>query len=560
MSKDKDTNNYTDFRDQPVRLDCGGYDCDEEGVVGIGSGGKPEPIVAHPLTISRRLTNIDTGITKLELAFRLRHRPWKKIIVDHHMISSTSKITDLSDQGILISAKTARKVMDYLMTLEENNQGVIPEALSCTRLGYLDGGKIFSPYDSRVSFDGDADYKGLYDSVRSEGTIEGWREAVAPIVATIPGRITMAASFASALVKPTGENCFYTHLWSVESGTGKTVCLMGAASVWANPEPGKYIRSFDSTTVGRERLAMFLNSLPVIMDELQLSKDRNNQIAHNLYWLTEGSVRTRGKQRGMEAGGSWRLSIITSGESPIVSDTDAAGAKNRAIEIEAVGKLVPDGNKTSSLLRKNYGHAGRAFTDWLMTEGNMDIARLYYSTYKQALLGGPTDKQAGTAALILTADYIVNDTLQLYTGSGGRLRQLVPEDIIPYLKTKQDTDTAAQIYAQMCDWVRVNLAQFEQDNAYQQEIRGKCYGAYSDGIAYIYPSVFRETVKSFGGVARSFLKWLAANDLIEARDARHGYQMQKWINGESVSVIAMQVGKKRVDQVPDDEIPEVFKN
>lgn len=551
----KDTNNYTDFRDQPVRLDCGGYECDDDGVVTIGKEGRAEQVIAHPLTISRRLTNIDTGITKLELAFRLRHRPWKRIIVDHRIISSTSKITDLSDQGILISGKTGRKVMDYLMTLEERNQGGIPEALSCTRLGYLDDGKIFSPYDSRVSFDGDSDYKGLYDSVRSEGTPDGWREAVKPIVATIHGRITMASSFASVLVKLTGENCFYTHLWSVESGTGKTVCLMGAASIWANPELGKYIRSFDSTTVGRERLAMFLNSLPVIMDELQLSKDKNNQIAHNLYWLTEGSVRTRGKQRGMEAGGSWRLSIITSGESPIVSDTDAAGAKNRAIEIEAVGKLVPDGNKTSSLLRQNYGHAGKEFVNWIMQDGNTDLARMYYGEYKRALLGGSTDKQAGTAALILTADYIANGILGVY---GEELRQLLPEDIIPFLKTKQDTDTASQIYTQMCDWVRMNLGQFEQDLAYQPDIRGRCFGAYSDGIAYIYPSLFRETVKSFGGVAKSFLKWLAAEDLLEVRDPRHGYQIQRRIGGESASVIAMIVNRKDV-QLPDSEIPKEFK-
>ena len=159
------------------------------------------------------------------------------------------------------------------------------------------------------------------------------------------------------------------------------------------------------------------------------------------------------------------------------------------------------------------------------------------------------------AALIMTADYIANGILKLY---GDQLPQLLPENITPFLKTKQDTDTAAQIYAQMCDWVRVNIAQFEQDAAYQQDIRGKCFGAYSEGVAYIYPSVFRDAVKSFGGVTKSFLKWLVAEDRLEVRDPRHGYQVQRRINGESASVIAMIVNRSDA-RIPDNEIPEEFK-
>ena len=64
-------------------------------------------------------------------------------------------------------------------------------------------------------------------------------------------RLILAASFASVLVKPLGGLPFFLHIWG-GTEVGKTVGLMLAASVWANPEVGRYIHTFNSTSVGRE--------------------------------------------------------------------------------------------------------------------------------------------------------------------------------------------------------------------------------------------------------------------------------------------------------------------
>lgn len=49
----------------------------------------------------------------------------------------------------------------------------------------------------------------------------------------------------------------FVHLWGVESGTGKTVALMLAASVWGNPAIGQYVQTFNATQVGHEKQRHF---------------------------------------------------------------------------------------------------------------------------------------------------------------------------------------------------------------------------------------------------------------------------------------------------------------
>ena len=144
---------------------------------------------------------------------------------------------------------------------------------------------------------------------------------------------------------------------------------MAAASVWANPERGAYIQTFNSTEVGHERLAAFLNSLPVCIDELQLAKDKRGNINFNVYQLAQGVGRTRGnKSGGVDITPTWGNCIITTGESPLTALADGAGALNRVIEIECKTsrKVVLDGVRTSSILKQNYGFAGKKFVSNLL--------------------------------------------------------------------------------------------------------------------------------------------------------------------------------------------------
>ena len=148
-----------------------------------------------------------------------------------------------------------------------------------------------TPTDSDLlPFDtGEANYKTLYNAVRHAGDRQKWIDAMKAVRAekTI-ARIFLAASFASAILQPCGLLPFFCHAWGGQ-GTGKTVTLMIAASVWACPRMGEYISTFNSTDVGQEMTVAFLNSLPYCMDELQIqAASGQKDFDRIIYKLTEG--------------------------------------------------------------------------------------------------------------------------------------------------------------------------------------------------------------------------------------------------------------------------------
>ena len=76
----------------------------------------------------------------------------------------------------------------------------------------------------------------------------------------------LAASFASVLVGLLGALPFIVDLWGETEG-GKTVAMMLAASVWANPADSMYIGDFKTTDVQLEVRSDLLNNLPLMLDD-----------------------------------------------------------------------------------------------------------------------------------------------------------------------------------------------------------------------------------------------------------------------------------------------------
>ncbi len=355
----------TAFTGQKLELDSGEWTCDDFGVSRRGKFGE-ETACPHPILPVERLVNIDTGGEKLKLAFCKGDRRWREVIAEKKVLASNTSILGLADSGIAVTSENSRALVKYISDLENLNFDLIPEKKSVARLGYIEG-EGFSPYVEGLVFDGDLNFRSIFESIKSAGSRREWLDLARSLrQGGVMARIVLAASFASPLVSPCGSLPFFVHLWGGESGTGKTVALMLAASVWASPEMGRYIQTFNSTVVGREKLAAFLNHLPLIVDELQLAKDSRGKLAFDVYALAEGVGRTRGnKNGGIDRTPTWSNCILTSGETPITNSSAGAGAVNRVIEIECLSshKIIEDGHTTAGILRKNYGFAGREFVE-----------------------------------------------------------------------------------------------------------------------------------------------------------------------------------------------------
>lgn len=527
-----DCSHPTDFPQQPLELESGVWTCDSEGVVRCTLSGE-DVACRHPIMPVERLVNIDTGEEKLKIAY-FKGRYWREIIVGKKELFDASKIIQLAAVGVSVTSKSARTLSEYLCDIEAMNYEHLPESESVSRLGYIGSGENFSPYVDGVIFDGDANYRTIYGAITDKGSFEKWLEtALNCRRRSITAQIMLAASFASVIINKIGGLCFFVHLWGVESGTGKTVALMLAASVWGDPEIGKYIQTFNATQVGHEKTAAFLNNLPMCIDELQLSKDSHGRSKFDVYQLSQGVGRTRGtKSGGIDATPKWSLCILTTGESPITSDSSGAGAVNRVIDIECKAKeaVINDGLGVSQVIKQNYGHAGKIFIESMTEEVIGEAREIYAGAFKELSCGSTTEKQAMAAAMLLTADELA-DRFVFKTGN-----HLTVSQISEFLKSKASVSAGERGYSYMCSWVAMNSNKFKSDNE-----NSDVYGVISDDGEYVYinAAVFRKAARDAGFDDRALLSWLKTNELILTRGRR--FTRGKRINKVNVECVVMKM-------------------
>ena len=518
-----------------MELDCGGWSATDTGIYGTDKMGFEVVACYHPIMPVQRLVNVDTREHKVQLAYRLSRR-WDTVIVDRNVISDSRSIIGLSKYGIMVNSETGKALVRYLADVEQLNYDLIPEVASVGRLGWIEG-YGFSPYEEELVFDGEETYRTRFESIQEHGSREAWLDCVRAVRSgKTPGnviaRIVLAASFASVLVGPCHCLPFFVHLWG-GSETGKSLSLVLAASVWANPEIGVYIQTFNATEVGKELGAAFCNSLPLIIDELQLVKDNRKDFDRMIYQLSEGVGRSRGrKQGGLQKTPTWRNCVITTGEFPIISSNSGEGAVNRTIEVDCHDtKLFDEPKKTATSLYANYGFAGREFVEHLMEDGVIERVQKLQEDFQRSIKTSDTmDKQTASAALILAADRLSEE----WIFQDGILLQ--PEDIRPYLVSKEAVNQNARALQYLYDFININQGRFSMD----ADRQGEVWGDLDDDYAYIIRSKFDQILSDEGYNAAAFLGWAKKSGYINCgKDGKP--TVVKKINGRSCRCVFLKL-------------------
>ncbi len=497
--------NVTQFDGQEMELDSGRWVADEFGIRTDGPYGSDIEACNHPIMPVLRLVNIDTGAEKLQIAYR-KGKQWRKVIAEKGVLASANKILELANVGVAVTSESAKHLVQYFYDLESLNYERIPEKNSVSRLGWIED-EGFSPYVEELVFDGDANFRTFFESVKKRGSMEKWLGMARGIrQKSVFARVILASAFASVLVKPLGGLPFFVHLWG-GTESGKTVGLMLAASVWANPEIGRFIHTFNSTAVGREKSAAFVNSLPLILDELQIVKDKR-EFDKDIYMLSEGAGRTRGtKSGGVDKTPTWANCILTSGEMPITGAGSGGGAVNRIIEIECREKLFEDPRGVADTVRKNYGFAGRAFVEHLQQDGAMERAADLFKRYSVQLgEGDTTEKQAMAAALVLTADNLATE----WIFKDGRA--LTAGEISEFLRTKASVSAHERGYQYLCETISQNANKFLGGDAPVSDVWGRLE---DDDTAIVIRKVFDSICADGGYNAQALLSWLAQNNYLQ---------------------------------------------
>jgi uncharacterized protein (DUF927 family) len=363
---------------------------------------------------------------------------------------------------------------------------------------------------------------------------------------SVTARILLAASFASPLLSVVGSLPFFVHLWGVDSGTGKTVALMLAASVWGNPAVGSYTQTFNGTQVGQERTAAFLNHLPMCLDELQLTKNSKGQSNFDVYQLAQGVGRARGKKSGgVEMVPTWSCCFLTTGESPLTSGSAGAGAVNRVIDIECTAGTVAikEGHRVANALKRNYGWAGQLFVEKLYSSEKIrdQVREIYQDIFRELCQGDSTEKQAMAAAAILTADLLATEWIFKDDAN------LTVEEIKSFLASKEAVSAGNRAYDWLCDWVASNVNRF-----YSQDTppTGETYGVIENSTAYINRGVFNRVVQEAGFSGSATLSYLKSSGKIEASGRK--YTKCKRVNGVRTECVVLRLP---ADDTDSDDLP-----
>ena len=513
-SVNRSFDNFTQFNyfEDGKELYCGNWIADDHGVRTFNMFGE-QLACYHPIMITQRLINAETGKEKIKIAFR-KGRIWKEIVVDKGMIASSNKIVGLADFGVSVTSESSKALVRFLSDIENYNIEEIDTRVSTSKFGWING--EFMPYGNNVEFDSESKFKDIFESIKEYGNSDKWFDLMKEIRTTdrMEPRLYMAGSFASVLLKPLNILPFFLNLWG-ETGKGKTVALMVATSIWANPGENKYITDPSSTAVSLEIRCDILNHLPLIIDDLSKMRDKYGEnFTDMIYMLCGGKGKDRSNVNlGLNKATIWQNCILTNIERPLAGETMRGGAVNRILDFEmADGSIFENGNRVVEIINKNYGFAGPLFIEVVKSIGfdairDMQEEFLQQINEKAKALGAEKEeKQTLPLSAILTADKIATD----YIFQDGVYLDL--DYCVAALKDKGAVSENTRAYDFILSEVQININKFKPDNF--GEYKGEVWGCIEKGYVIILKNAFDRMAEKGNFSGKAFLQWAAKNNLI----------------------------------------------
>lgn len=512
--------NVTDFEDcgSEVQLRTGVWTANSDGIRTWSDRGS---VVAcnHPIYPARLLRNAETGKCKIELEYYTRGQ-WRRVIVDRKAIASTNAIIQLADHGIHANSENAKALVKYLADVEYLNEFDIKEQRSSGKLGWIDG--AFLPYDNSIVFDNEDNLRSLVDSIQECGSRKKWYNLTLKLreKRRIEVLIYLAAALGSVLVDPVGALPFIVDLWG-DTGRGKTVALMLAASIWGNPNEGGYITDAKATITAMEIRMNALNSLPMMIDDMAQIKNQDDDFSGLVYKWCAGHGRDRSNVTlGLNKQTAWQNCILTNAERSLVTETMQAGAVNRIIDIEIGNDPIfgDDGNQVANVLRKNYGFAGRDFVETVRILGDEEIRtrqKKYYDMIKdraKELSEPKEEKQIIPMSILLAADELAEEFL---FKDGVRMDF---EECFHLLKGFGEVSEHKRAYNYICDEIAVNSFRFNYDPDRPTQVWGERKKVGKDTEILVIGTIFTKLMREGGFQDKAFLAWAQKNNLLGKTD------------------------------------------
>jgi putative DNA primase/helicase len=542
-------------QDKSKELKCGEWVADQKGVrMYTASNGRENILLACsiPIYISRIMVNRQDKTARVELTYKYKeNHNWKSTIVKRSTISDNRAIIKLADFNIPVSSDTAKYLVKYLAKLMDLND--IPIQESTSKLGWtmVDNDLQFlipKAKSDKIFFDAEDNFQNIYSSIEIKGDFNQWLSLMLELrkEARYEFMIPMAAAAASILVEPLNCNPFITHLYGQTEG-GKTVSLMLATSLFANPDPeGHYIGNFKATRTAIEAKSDMLNNLPIVLDDTaQISRSVNDNFSDLIYRLCSGAGKERSNVNlGMRKTPTWKTSVITSGEHPLTNETAQGGAVNRVISVEAKPeKIFKDGHHIVEVIKENYGWGLTliGFVKSILTREEKenkddltkkDLQQKLSDYFKAFTEHRKMEKQAQAGALIMLGD----ELLEMFLFRDGV--RLKASDLMPFLRDDGEISEELRCFRWLIDFTREHEANFYDDLEKSKVVRNN-WGRIDREKKRIYyiPGVLERVVNNDSPYSFDrFKKWAKRNNVLKRQGDRYTFKARMYVketeNGE----------------------------
>lgn len=362
----------------------------------------------------------------------IRNKQLHEVLVPQKSIASQDEtIKHLSSQNIMASFGSGndknfynyiRASVEKLST--EKEPIIMPPSYGWQEdNSFVFAGKVYSANRPPVTVPM-PELKNIVMNTRPTGTLEAWKKIINMLIRRKmwDQLAVVMAGAASPLMKFTGLHGLTVHVASSESGTGKSLSLDLAASIWGHPI--HYRTGAGTSPVAMQQRLGMLHSLPLITDEITTNNRKDFEwFPAFLFSMSEG----RGKER-MESGTNkerlnlsvWSAISLMSSNRPAVDymtgdrKHSSEGELRRLIEFAMDQKLEWSADEIELIksLQSNYAVAGEVLAQFfadnvpLLRELVPECSRRMYEEYK-----APNDERywmAGTGA-VLAAVLIFSD-------------------------------------------------------------------------------------------------------------------------------------------------------
>jgi len=258
---------------------------------------------------------------------------------------------------------------------------------------YVWGGKIYSPNKEAI----EVPMPGLENitmNSKPAGTLENWRKFIDLLVRRKlwDHLAIILVGAGSPLMRFTKLHGLTVHCASTDSGTGKSLALEGAASIWGHPT--HYRTGAGTSPVAMQQRLGLLHSNPLITDEItSKNRDEFEWFPAFLLSMTEG----RGKERMESGANKERLNLSTWAAMAIMSSNTHAvdyltgtrkhaseGELRRLLEYIMDEKLEWDADEIEIIksLSSNYAVAGVVLAQYMVDNIEM-VDTLVLQTVRQ---------------------------------------------------------------------------------------------------------------------------------------------------------------------------------